>query len=67
MYGFLVFTLLKKYEDAFYKEFPPLVAQGKIKYKEDKSLGLDKAGEAILEVQKGHNSGKKIIAVAEET
>ncbi|KZT65250.1 alcohol dehydrogenase [Daedalea quercina L-15889] len=66
LYGFTVAILRDKYIDRFYNEVPRMVAEGKIKFKEDASHGLESAGEAILEVQKGRNKGKKLILVAEE-
>ena len=41
-----------------------MVASGQIKYTEDRSTGLQSVGEAILSVQKGTNTGKKVIIVA---
>lgn len=64
--GFIVRSLYHKYRDEFYKEIPPLVAAGKIKYTEDRSVGLEATGEAVVAVQKGTNTGKKVIIVAEE-
>ncbi|KAH9914710.1 alcohol dehydrogenase [Fomitopsis serialis] len=64
--GFIVGSLYHKYRDQFYKEIPALVAAGQIKYTEDKSVGLEAAGEAIVAVQKGTNTGKKVIVVADE-
>ncbi|KZT65252.1 alcohol dehydrogenase [Daedalea quercina L-15889] len=64
--GFIVGSLYPKYRDQFYKEIPPMVASGQIKFSEDRSHGLEAAGEAILAVQKGTNNGKKVIVVAED-
>jgi NADPH-dependent curcumin reductase CurA len=66
MSGFLVMSLLGKWSGAFYQEMPRLVAEGKIKYQEDRSVGLEKVGEAFIEVQKGKNQGKKVVIVADE-
>ncbi|OCH96221.1 NAD-P-binding protein [Obba rivulosa] len=66
IYGFIVFTLHAKYEEQFYKEMPRRVAAGEIKYQEDFTHGLDKVGEAILDVQTGKNKGKKVIIVAND-
>ena len=52
--------------DQFYKEIPPMVARGEIKYREDVKYGLQKAPEAIYEVQTGRNEGKSVIIVAKE-
>ena len=64
--GFLAATLMPKYDDEFYATMPARVAKGEIKYKEHKLHGLDKAGEGILDVQRGKNFGKCVIIVAEE-
>lgn len=64
--GFIVTTLWKKHLEDFYSEIPPKVARGEIKYLEDITHGLDKAGEAILAVQIGKNHGKSVVLVAEE-
>ncbi|KAH9832054.1 uncharacterized protein C8Q71DRAFT_279574 [Rhodofomes roseus] len=66
LHGFTVAVLHDKYVDRFYAEVPRMVAEGKIRFKEDVSRGLESAGEAILEVQKGRNKGKMVILVAEE-
>ncbi|KAL0960208.1 hypothetical protein HGRIS_011841 [Hohenbuehelia grisea] len=64
IHGFLVSDLLPKYRDEFYKTVPAMIARGEIKFLEDKKQGLDKAGEAIYEVQSGKNHGKSVIVVA---
>ncbi|EKM53341.1 uncharacterized protein PHACADRAFT_259646 [Phanerochaete carnosa HHB-10118-sp] len=66
LYGFLVFSLLPKYEDEFYREIPARVAKGEFKYIEDAKKGLEWAGHAILDVQQGKNHGKSVVIVAEE-
>lgn len=66
MHGFIVFRLEHKYREEFYKVLPPLVASGKIKYKEDVTSGLEKVGDVILAVQKGLNEGKAIVHVADD-
>ncbi|EGN98194.1 hypothetical protein SERLA73DRAFT_74422 [Serpula lacrymans var. lacrymans S7.3] len=66
VYGFTVSTLLEKYVAAFYEEVPKKLASGEIKYTEDVTQGLEGAGEAILAVLKGTNTGKKVILVAQE-
>jgi len=66
LYGFTLSYLHAKYIDRFYDEIPPMVKEGKLKFTEDVSRGLESAGEAILEVQQGMNKGKKVIVVAEK-
>ncbi|KAF7312934.1 NAD(P)-binding protein [Mycena kentingensis (nom. inval.)] len=60
------FILLSKYWKQFYKEVPAKLASGEIKYVEDITKGLDKAGDVILAVQKGTNHGKAVVIVAED-
>ncbi|CAK5263728.1 unnamed protein product [Mycena citricolor] len=64
--GFLVSNLRSKWQAAFEEDVIPKVASGEYKYKEDASVGLEKVGDVILSVQKGTNTGKAIIIVAEE-
>ena len=66
MCGFVVSTLSAKYEEAFDEEIPALIAKGEIKYKEDKSWGLEQSGQALQDVFLGRNKGKKVIVIAEE-
>ncbi|KAJ6514418.1 hypothetical protein C8R47DRAFT_1033192 [Mycena vitilis] len=66
LHGFLVSRLLPKYSEEFYATIPAKLASGEMKYSEDISRGLDKAGDAILAVQKGTNNGKAVVLVAEE-
>ena len=47
-----------KYLDEFYREVPPLVASGQLKYAETIVRSLEEAGQLILDVQKGDNRGK---------
>ena len=66
LHGFTIMDLYEKYQERFYTEMPQMVKEGRIKYTEDISIGLENVGEAILEVQQGKNRGKKVIVVAEE-
>ena len=66
LHGFTLLDFLEKYREQFYAEFPKMVKDGRIKYTEDVSEGLQNAGEAILDVQMGRNKGKKIVMVAYE-
>ncbi|KAJ7120596.1 hypothetical protein C8R43DRAFT_1090904 [Mycena crocata] len=45
---------------------PPKIASGELKYAEEITKGLDKAGDVILAVQKGTNKAKAVILVADE-
>lgn len=64
--GFICSNLSLKHDEAFYRNFPKLVKEGSIKYTEDKSFGLESVGHATLEAQRGTNTAKKLIVVAEE-
>ena len=66
IYAFHWYALVPKYEAKFYEEVPAMVAKGELKYKEDKTFGLENVGEACLAVQTGENTGKSVIIVAEE-
>lgn len=66
MYGFILTTILHKYEEEFYKEVPKLVASGQIKHKEDVTDGLEYAGHAIRAVQAGMNQGKSVVIVSKD-
>lgn len=66
LHGFTVSVLHDKYAECFYAEVPQMVKEGKIKYQEDISVGLESVGEAISDVQKGRNKGKKVVVVVEE-
>jgi hypothetical protein len=46
---------------AFYQEMTPLVAQGRIKYREDLVEGLDRAPAAFIGMLEGKNFGKLIV------
>ncbi|KAF7304376.1 NAD(P)-binding protein [Mycena chlorophos] len=66
LHGILVFRIFHKHAKAFWDEIPPKLASGEIKFREEVTKGLDKAGDVILAVQKGTNTGKAIVVVAEE-
>ena len=66
IFGFIWSSLASKYETQFYEEMPAKISRGEIKYQEDKTFGLEHAGEAILAVLTGKNTGKSVIVVAEE-
>ena len=64
--GLLLCTNTVQYRESFYRDIPRMVASGQIKYTEDRSIGLESVGDAILSVQKGTNTGKKVIIVADD-
>ncbi|KAG8711897.1 hypothetical protein FRC09_020346 [Ceratobasidium sp. 395] len=50
---------------SFYDKLTPLIASGKLKWNEQVYEGLEKAGQAILDVQKGDNVAKAVVKVAD--
>jgi NADPH-dependent curcumin reductase CurA len=48
----------------FYREMTRWIAEGRVKYKEDVVLGLEKAPEAFIGLLEGGNFGKLIVQVA---
>jgi hypothetical protein len=65
MHGFVVSRLYSKYAASFFSEMPAKVVSGEIQHREQ-LYDLAHAGEAILAVQKGHNTAKAVIHVADE-
>ncbi|KAJ7343061.1 hypothetical protein DFH08DRAFT_782765 [Mycena albidolilacea] len=65
-HGFLLFELRAKYAEAFQAEVVPRLVSGEFKSSEDITRGLDKVGDVILAVQKGTNTGKAVVRVADE-
>ncbi|KAF5360148.1 hypothetical protein D9758_011340 [Tetrapyrgos nigripes] len=65
MHGFIVSRLFSKYNKEFNEVIPKLIKEGKIKHNEDLTKGLEFGGEALLDVQVGNNTGKKVVVVAE--
>lgn len=49
----------------FYEKLTPLLASGEFKWNEQVVEGLEKAGDLILAVQKGDNTAKAVIKVAD--
>ena len=66
LYGFAVTRLHAKFINQFYAEMPAKVASGKVQHREHVYDGLVQGGEAILAVQKGHNTAKAVVHVADE-
>ncbi|KDQ07301.1 hypothetical protein BOTBODRAFT_120227 [Botryobasidium botryosum FD-172 SS1] len=66
--GFIVGDLVEAEggTHAFQEEVGPLVVEGKIKFKEHYTKGIENAGEALLGVLKGDNFGKSVIIVADK-
>ncbi|KAL0569942.1 hypothetical protein V5O48_012017 [Marasmius crinis-equi] len=67
IHGFVVYDLsTPELEEEFYNLVPKKLASGEWKHREDITRGLENAGQAILDVQKGTNFGKKVVIVADE-
>jgi hypothetical protein len=66
MQGFIVFHLEAQYRDQFFADMTPKVASGEIQHREHIYDGLVNGGEAILAVQKGFNTAKAVIHVADD-
>ncbi|KZT59225.1 NAD(P)-binding protein [Calocera cornea HHB12733] len=64
MQGMLVNTYAAQYSDEFYATVPKMIAEGKIKYSEDVTEGLEHAPDALVKVLKGENKGKAVVKVA---
>ena len=66
MHGFIVARLMPKYGAQFYTEMTTKVASGEIQHRQHVYDGLANSGEAILAVQKGLNSAKAVVHVADD-
>jgi NADPH-dependent curcumin reductase CurA len=66
LHGFIVSSFLDKYSQQFYAEVPSMISKGKIKYQEEKNIGLHTAGHAIRAVLKGENKAKSVVFVADD-
>ncbi|TCD64959.1 hypothetical protein EIP91_003417 [Steccherinum ochraceum] len=64
LHGFIILSLIPKYPE-FYTEFANRIASGEIKYNEDITVGLENGGAALETIQRGNNTGKSVIAVAD--
>ena len=66
MYGFVVGRLVPKYSAQFYTEMTTKVVSGEIQHRQQVYDGLANSGEAIAAVQKGLNTAKAVVHVADE-
>jgi NADPH-dependent curcumin reductase CurA len=64
--GFIVSDHIDRFP-AFMQECAPLVASGRLKYREDIVDGLDSAPEAIVRLFEGRNFGKLIVRVSADS
>ena len=65
MSGFIVSSIEGKYLEEFYRDIPKSIKEGKIKYTEDVTKGLEYAGHALEAVQRGTNTAKAVVLVAD--
>jgi NADPH-dependent curcumin reductase CurA len=66
MYGFIVSRLMPKYGAQFYADMTTKVVSGEIQHRQQVYDGLANSGEAIAAVQKGLNTAKAVVHVADE-
>ena len=64
MQGFIIFDDYGNRYSEFLKQMNTWLMQGKIKFLEDITDGLDKAPQAFIGLLKGKNFGKTIVQVA---
>jgi NADPH-dependent curcumin reductase CurA len=65
MYGFVMGSLDWKYKEEFFQVVPKLLANGRLKFKEDISKGLENMGQGFHDVHCGKNLGKKVVVVTD--
>jgi len=65
MQGFVVLDHFKDLLGEFYEVFPEKIASGEIKHREHVYRGLEEAGQAIFDVQKGNNTAKAVVVLAD--
>jgi NADPH-dependent curcumin reductase CurA len=63
--GFIQSEFVKDHYGAFEKEIGPLVASGRIRYKEDVVDGLERAPDAFIGMLTGKNFGKLLVRMAD--
>lgn len=61
MQGFIVHEWVAGHEETFYGEIGPLVAEGKIDYRETVEEGLERTPDAFLALFDGANQGKMLV------
>jgi NADPH-dependent curcumin reductase CurA len=65
--GFMNYEFAAEHYPAFLREVGAGIADGRIRYREDFVDGLEKAPEAFIGMLEGHNFGKLIVRVGEES
>lgn len=62
--GFINYEFVEEHFQSFQDEIGPLVASGKVKYREDVVEGLENAADAFIGMLSGKNFGKLLVNVA---
>lgn len=62
--GFIIFDHFHKFPQ-FVAEVAPMVADGRVKYRESVAEGLDAAPQAFLDMLQGGNFGKQLVRIAD--
>lgn len=65
MQGFIVFDDYGPRYPEFFRIMLPLVTEGKVKFREDRVVGLENAPEAFLGLLSGKNFGKLVVQIAD--
>lgn len=63
--GFLVFQFADRYEEGL-RQLAEWLREGKIRYREDITPGLENAPSAFIEMLLGKNTGKQLVKIADE-
>jgi len=66
VHGLLIPDLIPQYAQQFFTEVPALLSQGKIKASHLVVEGLENADKALAQLFEGNNTGKMVVAVADE-
>lgn len=67
MQGLVVIDWADKYLDEFHDTVPQDLAAGKLKYLEHVYHGMDKVGEALVDLLVGNNVGKSVLVLEDDT
>jgi NADPH-dependent curcumin reductase CurA len=63
--GFIVSDDAPKYAMPCIKAFTKLLVEGRLKYKEDVTVGIEKTAQAFVDMLQGKNFGKAVVKVAD--
>lgn len=65
-HGLFVGNFVESHQQAFLEEMAVWVAEGKVRYKEDLWLGIERTPEAFMALLGGGNFGKTLIGIGED-